>query len=793
MPPKRKRGKKNASQTVRKTPKLQTYNDDDNVFEEICPPFTLRSKLRSQVKLEKKVSTPSQSKASCQPKRLRAASVRTISNGNLDDTKKHVDKTCKMTENEQDIVISDDDIELDLTPKRKLSFDSDNECINQVKRKKPNKTIVLSEEENDDVEKTSNGSNETNTQLQVESFVQNDDNAHSEQDIPEESVNSECEIEMELEIPSTTDLEAEIEGDIEAEIEADIEAITATNSIENDTEPIQSKSTASQSNDVHSEDEAMDERTDNIGNNQENADFDEILDINEPDLDDLLFDVEVEKSSTSSTIISKETNKMAMPLWKRPERKTKGKEKPLESPVQSQLSPVQKEPVSVQQQPPPLKPIVTIHNNLLKNVTVTINNRSDKILEQPAAPNATIGPKAIFKIPARVITNKTISGAENVSRDPRMAISTVQNIPGPANSVPVEKNVEASSQAPNNVQPQRLSVKDRLGSRISGKPFTPLNGQKTGFIINNSTDGPINDTPPTQRATGTTPFSNAHRNMASTQAQINVQQPHPDLPTFMRKELEQKSLCAFEMPSFATTSQRYDRIFHRIFERTCHLNMNEACLLPHECQLNHQLPDHNYFRSCINKMDRKRVIDLYDEFMCRCQKLFDFYFVDFCDYFGQHGLTDKLKKMVNDCNMRKVHFHFIAIVDGFMKTGKTFAGALIEVVGAINQRSIRASKEIIKLVLNPRNNNIKPFIVVLDSITKQENFKLTTEWINRILTIQIDTGIAELSSIIWRITDFTRLGKDYEKLDQKLLEKFMTDPRNMPAIGSLSSLGTPSV
>lgn len=92
MPPRRKRGRKNATQTIRKSPKIQTFSDDDeDIFE--------MPKLRSQVKTEP-TSTSSQTKSSCQSKRLlRTVAAKATSNGISDETKKHVDKNCKMASN----------------------------------------------------------------------------------------------------------------------------------------------------------------------------------------------------------------------------------------------------------------------------------------------------------------------------------------------------------------------------------------------------------------------------------------------------------------------------------------------------------------------------------------------------------------------------------------------------------------------------------------------------------------------------------------------------------------------
>lgn len=480
---------------------------------------------------------------------------------------------------------------------------------------------------------------------------------------------------------------------------------------------------------------------------------------------------------------------MSIPRWK---QTIIEKEKP----PQTQLQP----------QPPPTEK--QIDKSIKVSITTNCNTwaKSVKLAPPPTQPvKATpIGERVVFKIPRRTIEDDTTSSAgvsntPSANRDPRMTRYPVtENV---TTSAPAE-NIAEQTQVPitsDNTHDGRISVKDRLGNRLRDKPSIPSNFPNSGFIINDKTVGPIKA--PMKRIIANPqlasaqnqqckpspvaePFLKSIPNIAPAQSgqpsvyRLNVQQPHPDLPVFIRNGLEKKNLRTFEMPAFATVSQKYERVFYRLFERTCHHHMQNACPHPNECQLNHQLPDHDFFRTSIKKMDQKRVIDLYDEFMCRCQKLFDFYFVDFCDYFGEHMLTEKLKQMVDDCIERKVQFHFLNIIDGFMKTGKTYSKALIEVVQAITLRSIRTSKEIIKLILLPRNDSIRPFIIVLDSISKQENFKFKGEWVTRLLAIQIEKNIKELSPIIWRIAP--SFEKGIQTIDQELLTKFMANPENLP-------------
>lgn len=106
-------------------------------------------------------------------------------------------------------------------------------------------------------------------------------------------------------------------------------------------------------------------------------------------------------------------------------------------------------------------------------------------------------------------------------------------------------------------------------------------------------------------------------------------------------------------------------------------------------------------------------------------------------------------------------------------TGKSFSKALKDVIQAIPCRTMKTSKEIIKLVLHQRNENIRPFIDVLDTISKQENFKFPADSVNRMMFIHRDIKLKELSDVIWRIinANFTNL----QMYDGELVTQFMDE------------------
>lgn len=199
--------------------------------------------------------------------------------------------------------------------------------------------------------------------------------------------------------------------------------------------------------------------------------------------------------------------------------------------------------------------------------------------------------------------------------------------------------------------------------------------------------------------------------------------------------------------------------------------MSDTCQNPNECQLEHRLPDHDYFRTSLDKMFQSSVIDLYENYMCRNDKLFNFYIEDFCKYFGKNNLTDTLKQMVEDCNERHVAFHFTAIVEGLMLTGQSFTKALAEVISSVHYRSVKTSEAIVKLILKKENENIRPFISTLDSIARQNKFKFKVEWMNRLLQIYNEKNVHELNETIWHIVNAE---KDMVvKFDADQITKFM--------------------
>lgn len=300
-----------------------------------------------------------------------------------------------------------------------------------------------------------------------------------------------------------------------------------------------------------------------------------------------------------------------------------------------------------------------IVNTFRKTITNTTTNVASSPVVTPAAsmPTTTAPsdeqhrqPKVIFKIPH--VSN--VHSASTANRDPRTK--------GPAPPTTTATGVaENSAQTPqsitviSNAGGQRVSVKDRLGNKFAGKSsssFIIPNETSTQNVSPASTGLPVQKQQP--KPSGL--YTNTFRRMQEAknqQTDKNIQQPHPDLPSFVNEALKRKLPAELKMPAFATGTQKYEPLFFRIFERTCRVFMHDECN-SHDCSFDHQLPDLEIFRKALDRVSKERVVEFYDEFICRNQKLFDFYLPEFTAYFGKHSITAKLKQMVEDCNERKV-------------------------------------------------------------------------------------------------------------------------------------------
>lgn len=394
----------------------------------------------------------------------------------------------------------------------------------------------------------------------------------------------------------------------------------------------------------------------------------------------------------------------------------------------------------------------------------------------PTTAAAARKPDSVFKIPRNV--------QQTTNRDPRlMKTITNTNNAAPSTAQATQQSKENASSA-NADTGERKSVKERLGTKFQTQALFSNMKNTTSFVIQNlSVQSNMRLSAAESSAVAgrvDQPIPSIPMSMIKTSETVNRQhatQPPPVVfptpPAFARKSKSEPELQLI-LPSFATGAQKYEPVFTYLFKATCRDYMRDSCVKP-DCQLEHRLPDHTFFRTEIEKMFETSIIDLYENYMCRNQKLFDFYFEDFCYFFGKHKLLDNLKQMAEDCAERKVPFHFNNIIDGLMLTGLSFARALATLIPSIRCRSALTSREVLKLILSPRIENIDPFVQAIESIRLSNAFKFTNECINRLLSIHSKKKNvnAVFNNTIFELINGVSVEKSARALDQELLTKFI--------------------
>lgn len=400
----------------------------------------------------------------------------------------------------------------------------------------------------------------------------------------------------------------------------------------------------------------------------------------------------------------------------------------------------------------------------------------------------------VFKKPQQPVAKKNVPQ----NRDPRMTRSVVHSA-GQDNER-LQMTIQNDPKPSQVMAPRSTNIKNRLGwnnnnrptlaSNSTGRSLPKLKSRGTGITRTAIFVAPTEVVKPTltptqtpvsvvQNAPSTSVVEEANQEQ-SPQIPVSPESQSPQgtpfeppqqalfsLPTFAA--LTTKNVSQMTLPSFATGPQQYEPPFTYLFKKVCRLYMHDACDNPNECGLEHICPNPRYTRSLLNKMYQKSVIDLYDNYMRRNIKLFNFYFEMFSDYFADKNLIDKLKQMVEDCNERKVQYHFSQIVDSLCKTGKSYTDALGDVINAVIHRSLGASREIVKLIVHTRNENIVPFIDCLYSIANTAKFKFRPEWINHLLLIHNEKKIVGLAKVIYVIIDENSINTN---VDTELLNAF---------------------
>lgn len=424
-------------------------------------------------------------------------------------------------------------------------------------------------------------------------------------------------------------------------------------------------------------------------------------------------------------------------------------------------------------------PIQAPSNHLVDD-NASVNKEMNNTTTAPFESRPNASENNVFKLPQPPIVRKNFTQTAN--RDPRMTRSVFQ---GNGLQMTIQNNnVERLPTQP----PNTSNIKSRLGwnnhhnnranatgPTVQLKALPPMKSKSnvTARPANIDTFKP-NDTQSAIIAPTVSVLASASSVATETDTKTETaseptsqlpKSPQPNLPQNVTPEpfksaafalpsfamLTAKAGPQLTYPSFAIGPQQFEPPFSYLFKRMCRSHMHNACENQNECGFEHVLPDHKLVRKSLDKMYQKSVIDLYDNYMRRNQKLFEFYFDVFCDFFADHNLCDKLKQMVDDCNERRSQFHFGRIVDGFIKTGQSYVMALGTVITSVTKRQIGSSREIIQLILNPRNDNIRAFIGILDSIVHSEQVKFRGEWVNTLLLIHNEKNVLELGKTICKL------------------------------------------
>lgn len=349
-----------------------------------------------------------------------------------------------------------------------------------------------------------------------------------------------------------------------------------------------------------------------------------------------------------------------------------------------------------------------------------------------------------FKIP-KVPVNKT--NVEIVNRDPRI------------------KKPDQNAQAYNPIPGARPIMQQKLNNEN---------------LSRKSTDEGVNRTNRLKRKIDSTAIPSTSTGIKRTIKQVDntqlaasdpvhreqsQQTPLPMLQPELEVLLPLTDAVGLTLPTFAKSMQRNETAFSFLFGRVCRRLMYNNCR-NQSCVFEHNLPEIHKFRIKLNKIDKNDVLKVYDTFFLRNLRLFDMYFGNFTEFFGNNKMTDKLKQMVSECIEREKQCHFNQIIVGFINSGLTYTNALINLVKSIPDRSNRTSKVIVDLILDNRNNDINVFLDILKYLSTEESqYQYTTESMNRLLRLYLDRKVIQLSSILRKIVN--------ETVDEELLNRFM--------------------
>lgn len=482
--------------------------------------------------------------------------------------------------------------------------------------------------------------------------------------------------------------------------------------------------------------------------NGDSDDDDDVLSIMGHDEYDQILEVDITENNQSK-------RQMLLPHWKNQTTKTNEVPTLIPGPALTECTPVPTKSRRIISQPSTSTASIKITNFAKQNDSIGTFTR--KITNNLPLTPSSRDPRKQAQLMLAEKQNAMLN--EPSSADSHMSQPSTSNAMQPPTALPPRKSVkERLGLKDTNVAVIRtINTNKKIPSLMSLNPFTTA--------LKKTVETKISDIP------NLPAFLPRDEPQGETLPELEVDNTpkspkRPQLPEVLRVNIKEDLV----LPDFFQNPEQYRPVFGFLFKNVCRPFMSYNCSLnPNQCKFDHRLPDVEWFIYSIEKMLVDDIVETYKIFMLRIPKLFDTYFQVLATYFAKKQRRDVLKQMIIDSDTRfKQHF-FPHIVKCFMEMGNSYSKALAELIQTIKNRTTKTSHEIVKMILDGRNTNIKPFFKVLHRISEQKAYKFSIDHTNRLLRLFDSTKNGELAMAIFKITEDLNLAK---LVDQEYLKKF---------------------
>lgn len=162
----------------------------------------------------------------------------------------------------------------------------------------------------------------------------------------------------------------------------------------------------------------------------------------------------------------------------------------------------------------------------------------------------------------------------------------------------------------------------------------------------------------------------------------------------------------------------------------CHSYLGDFCK-DNDCKLNHFLPQNTIFRNQLKKLGILFATTYYDTYVLRCCRLFDKFFVDFCDIFSLK--KEKLITMISDCFKRKMYQKMWYVVEVMFKPNESFVRIVKKIISISQAYDVDDNfyKVILEMILDTRCDPLQ-FEIELERIAIKFNYNFTSEIIQKL-------------------------------------------------------------